>query len=255
MIGKTDRDLRANEGGVLRSTLQTSLSSETLVSERDDARDTPTTASVHQLRALLRVTLRLIEAGDFIGLKSRLESYASKKCLAASLLDGVLPGRNGKTLLHIAAAKGSQQMVRLLLKHGANPAMRDNDGRSCDDWVDGMPRPVHRLLVWQVFMPFFCTTLLCCGRIDGVPSFLSTCKTNNLKLRYTCTCACSEAVALHFSQKQQQKQQQQQQHAVAKECHRASLANPTPMSRLVDYVVALRVGHKKPTRCVCQFTL
>lgn len=152
MIGKIDTDLQADEGGVLRSTrtfMRMSLSSQTIVFEGNDAHSSPTTRSMQELRALLH----LIESNDSIGFKSGIETYASKKRFVASLLDGVLPGRNGKTLLHIAAAKGSQQMVQLLLKHGANPAVRDNKGRSCDDWVDGMPRTVHRLLVWQVFIP------------------------------------------------------------------------------------------------------
>ena len=145
MIGDIDTNLQANEAGVLHSTRAFIRMS----SSRNDAHRIPTTRSMQELRALLHQ----IESNDFIGFKSKIETYASKKCFDASLINGVLPGRNGKTLLHIAAAKGSQQMVQLLLKHGANPAVRDNQGRSCDNWVDGMPRTLHRLLVWQVSIP------------------------------------------------------------------------------------------------------
>ena len=143
----TRKELEANEGGILRSThafIRMSLSSDKLEVPGDDVLYSPTTLQE------LRVLLPLVEAGDFKGLQTRLNDYTSKKSLITRLLNGALPGRNGQTLLHLAAAQGSKQIVQLLLEHGANPAVRDNNGRRGDEWFDGLSRSVHRLLLWYV---------------------------------------------------------------------------------------------------------
>ena len=89
----------ASAGGVLRSTrafIRMSLSSEP--EDNDDAPYSPTT--MQELRALLPLVL----SGDFQGLKARLKHYLSEKMLVEKWINGVLPGRDGKTLLHLAAA-------------------------------------------------------------------------------------------------------------------------------------------------------
>lgn len=152
VVGKSSADLpsppkslEANAGGVLRSTrafIKMSLSSDRIDFADDDVPCSPST--LEELRFLLPLVL----ASDFKGLQTRLKNYTSEPDLVEKLLNGALPGRNGQTLLHIAAAQGSKQIVRLLLEHGANPAVRDNSGRHGDEWVDGMSRDVHRLLLW-----------------------------------------------------------------------------------------------------------
>jgi ankyrin repeat protein len=42
----------------------------------------------------------------------------------------------GWTALHAAAQHGDQAMVELLLKYGANPTAKNDDGRTADDLAE-----------------------------------------------------------------------------------------------------------------------
>jgi ankyrin repeat protein len=62
----------------------------------------------------------LIKRGDEAGLRVALEEG----------LDANLVNQNGWSLLMLAAVEGDVAVGRLLLKHGANPALQNNKGET-----------------------------------------------------------------------------------------------------------------------------
>ncbi len=66
----------------------------------------------------------LIKRGDETGLRAALEAGAP------NALDPNLINQNGWSLLMLAAVEGDVALGRLLLEHGADPALQNNKGET-----------------------------------------------------------------------------------------------------------------------------